>query len=543
MSEQFAGGNGGGTLPYETTDGLDSHGTINRYRKRGHSYVDRVQARYTNDSDEATEIEVAFALPDGSTVVEWLLPDDAEETTRAPRAIIANLPDESIDQQDILSRQDEFDFYSYDIQVPAESEDFDGEIRPGRVRCGVEIESELGQENELGVWILGSFAGGSGTSSDPYQIENWNHLDSVRDNVDDSFELIANLDSNSDGYSTHVDNPSEGWDPIGYTDDAGDNIFTGVFDGNGYSISDMEIDKTGDNAALFGHFNGATFKDLAVINAKIDIDDSRAALIAAGRDNDSSADSLFENCFAHGEINGGRAVGGIAGEIQYESEIKNCYAIVDIDTSHERVGGLVGYLRRGDELVENCYATGPVNGGVRTGGLVGWDRFNADIIDSYWDEEESDQDDGVGSGGTNTSNLIGLNTNDMQGSSAETEMDNLDFDDTWETVEESDADATNDGYPILQSIDRQTQLESQGISSLFLIGKVTQDGNVENATVVAVNLDTGELEGITTTDANGEYEFNLSNLDIFPYKILVAVDYEDSDGDRFGRAKTIQFDP
>lgn len=51
----------------------------------------------------------------------------------------------------------------------------------------------------------------------------------------------------------------------------------------------------------------------------------------------------------------------------------------------------------------------------------------------------------------------------MQGSSATSNMSGLDFANTWETVEASDADATADGYPILQALPRERQLEAQGI--------------------------------------------------------------------------------
>jgi hypothetical protein len=44
-------------------------------------------------------------------------------------------------------------------------------------------------------------------------------------------------------------------------------------------------------------------------------------------------------------------------------------------------------------------------------------------------------------------------------------MSPLDFSNTWETVSSSDSDATDDGYPILQALDRERQLEAQGILS------------------------------------------------------------------------------
>ncbi|TKX47025.1 hypothetical protein EXE49_17270, partial [Halorubrum sp. ASP121] len=44
-------------------------------------------------------------------------------------------------------------------------------------------------------------------------------------------------------------------------------------------------------------------------------------------------------------------------------------------------------------------------------------------------------------------------------------MGALDFTNTWETVENSGGDTTGDGYPILQSVDRQAQLEAQNANA------------------------------------------------------------------------------
>lgn len=50
---------------------------------------------------------------------------------------------------------------------------------------------------------------------------------------------------------------------------------------------------------------------------------------------------------------------------------------------------------------------------------------------SYWDTESTDQDTTAGGG-------EGLTTDEMQGSEAQTNMDALDFDDTWQTVVDPD---------------------------------------------------------------------------------------------------------
>jgi hypothetical protein len=86
------------------------------------------------------------------------------------------------------------------------------------------------------------------------------------------------------------------------------------------------------------------------------------------------------------------------------------------------------------------------------------------VSDGFWDEEASNSnlnDTGDGSDPAITS----LRTNQMQGGNPTTAMSPLDFSNTWETVSSSDSDATDDGYPILQALDRERQLEAQGILS------------------------------------------------------------------------------
>jgi len=74
------------------------------------------------------------------------------------------------------------------------------------------------------------------------------------------------------------------------------------------------------------------------------------------------------NCHSTGEINGYRSVGGVIGSLSSGS-ITNCYAIGAISSTDSSVGGVVGSLSSGS--ITNCYATGTVNGTFNVGGVVG----------------------------------------------------------------------------------------------------------------------------------------------------------------------------
>ena len=165
-----------------------------------------------------------------------------------------------------------------------------------------------------------------------------------------------------------------------------------------------------------------------------------------------SRDTVTES-FATGSVEGDSDVGGLVGRNQ--DTVAESYATGSVGGGNS-VGGLVG---RNDDTVTESYATGSVEGDSQVGGLVGSDN-DGTVTDSYWDTETTGQSTSDGDG-------TGLTTTEMQGSEAETNMSGFDFEDVWTSVLESDDDTTADGYPILLAVDREDQLEAQGILSLI----------------------------------------------------------------------------
>ncbi|WP_170254810.1 SdrD B-like domain-containing protein, partial [Phaeodactylibacter luteus] len=135
------------------------------------------------------------------------------------------------------------------------------------------LEKDLGGNARLqeGTVDLGAYESsplfftGLGTAVSPYQIKDWEHLHNVRFRMDAHFILINDLDKNSSGYQEYV--ADTGWLPIGTMD--GDVLngtgtvtgFTGHFDGQGYSINNLQIDNglSYGNGLFFalGAFEGA----------------------------------------------------------------------------------------------------------------------------------------------------------------------------------------------------------------------------------------------------------------------------------------------
>ncbi|AWI05552.1 cell wall-binding repeat-containing protein [Clostridium drakei] len=109
-----------------------------------------------------------------------------------------------------------------------------------------------------------SFAGGSGTEGDPYQIATADQLNSVRKYLDKHFKLTADIDLAS----------YENWEPIGAFDSQAKdelgyfaNAFTGTFDGDNHTISNLTINK---KDAVGVGLIGAASKSSVVKNLKIE---------------------------------------------------------------------------------------------------------------------------------------------------------------------------------------------------------------------------------------------------------------------------------
>ena len=124
--------------------------------------------------------------------------------------------------------------------------------------------------------------------------------------------------------------------------------FTGTFDGGGYIISNLTIDKGSESyVGLFGRDTGATFKNVGLEDVN---------------------------------VTGGSHTGGLVG-YQYESS-----------------------------TVSNSYATGSVTGtGTGAGGLVG-SQDGASVSNSYWDKDTTGQEASEGGTGKSTAEMKNKDT-------------------------------------------------------------------------------------------------------------------------------------
>ena len=359
----------------------------------------------------------------------------------------------------------------------------------------------------VGVGLVGSIVGVSRSVRAQTQITDWNDLDDVRKDLGDDYHLANDLTPETDGYEGIGDD----FEPIGSSES-----FKGTFNGDGHTIKELQINKSESNLGLFGtigsdglvenvvlqdvsvsqtdtsgeHVGGLFGVNAGEVNASIvtgDVSstseegDSFSPGSRVGGLGGNNQGSVSE-CAANVTVDApdGSENGGLVGILWNGGEISDSYVLGSANGEND-VGGLVGILApSGEGDIHRSYATGNVHGDAVTndtaGGLVGLGRSGGTVEDSYWDRGTTNRGDAVGDdGGNTTSRLEGFGDPDdtepadeMTGGDAldDSNMEALE-EETWQTVVEGEPidnqTPAEDGYPILQAIDTDLQLEAQGI--------------------------------------------------------------------------------
>ncbi len=212
-----------------------------------------------------------------------------------------------------------------------------------------------------------------------YQIRNATELTSLAAFVNDgnamsgvSFEIPAGSTIDLTGVAI--------WTPIGYGYNNGEvqNIFSGIFDGNNSTISNLKFSTTAavEHVGLFGHTSGASIQDLNMEGVSISAANGNNVGGLVGY----AEETIIAGVNVSGTIIGFNHVGGLIGYNKGQS-ITNCYTNVGVtgDGGHD-VGGLIGSNENAN--ITKSYAIGSVIGEEYVGGLVGKMSGNT-ILSSY----------------------------------------------------------------------------------------------------------------------------------------------------------------
>ena len=191
-------------------------------------------------------------------------------------------------------------------------------------------------------------------------------------------DIVANTGiAGVNGWTASEGQTAYRWTPVGNEKYA----FQGRFDGQGHTISGLYTNASLYYNGFFGNVYDADFKNFTLENSIFkstnitntnDTPTASGTIVANGK-------FIMENIHSNANIsNVAHHLGGLAGRATHESSVKNCWysgTVYSRATSgNVRTGGLIGYLLKGTNVIENCLFTGKINiqgGGARFGGFVG----------------------------------------------------------------------------------------------------------------------------------------------------------------------------
>ena len=225
---------------------------------------------------------------------------------------------------------------------------------------------------------------GSGTETDPYQISTAAGLKWFRDKVNNAktkeeTKICAVLTAN-------IDLKNEEWTPIGIGNGTENGVpidfpYSGTFDGNGHTISGLNVNYRNKNGGLFCYVMNATIKNLTVAGS---VTHSSGDGVAYGGIVGCADSSTIENCTNRCTVTGNWYAGGIVGW-STDSDIIGCANFGNI-SSPSFSGGICGKIGGQndaagiDATIRDCYNVGMVSGNY-AGGITGQsDSEHIDIL-------------------------------------------------------------------------------------------------------------------------------------------------------------------
>ena len=224
------------------------------------------------------------------------------------------------------------------------------------------------------------------------------------------YELTTNINLDTDGDGNigtdsgdAYHNNGAGWAPLGSGPGAA--AFSGDFKGNGFTIDNLFINRTGSSnnyIGLFGYTSVSTrIETMGVTNANVTGNNYVAILVGVNQ-------AVIVACYTTGKVQGNDYVGGLLGYTSDDALATYSTAYV---SGRSRVGGLVANFADGRVL--NSYSTGRVarSGGTATtiGGLIGTASASGTATNSYWDTSTSGQSTSAGGSG-----VVGKTTRQLQ---------------------------------------------------------------------------------------------------------------------------------
>ena len=329
------------------------------------------------------------------------------------------------------------------------------------------------------------------------EIRDWYDLDAVRHNLGGSYLLTNDLDSTTAGYmelASKTANGGMGWQPIGTSADG----FTGSFNGQGYQIRDLFINRPDqDHVGLFAHIswthpieNVGAVENVGVVNGNVTgyshvgtLVGDNSGIVSNSYSTRSVTDGwtyigslvgyddggLVSRSYSAGNVSGFRYVGGLVGAITgtravREGTVMNCYSTSTV-IGFTRTGGLVASIVA-DGNVTGSYFAGSVNGTRWVAGLVA-ENEGGTVTNSYSSGGVTGRDYSGYVGGVVGFNLWGTISNCYSTSiiNGKAPVGGLVGDNSEGTVDESLWDIQTSGQPTSHGGTGKTTTEMKNIAT------------------------------------------------------------------------------
>lgn len=238
-------------------------------------------------------------------------------------------------------------------------------------------------ETDVQDGVTQMFAGGTGTSTNPYKIASYANLDELREDVADGtdyvdtyFQQTANITFASDVV----------WEGIGVSakeNKAASLMFKGIYDGNGKTISGVYFTKK-DYMGVFQCIgDGAYIKNLIVSVSGFAASETSSYGCAAivGYAYGGKVENVIAKSAA--TITGTHNMGGVVTRadigIGDTLELKNCTNEMEVTTSYSKIGGMCAIVSgdNGTCIFDGCVNTATITGdGLNDKGNAGCDGLS-----------------------------------------------------------------------------------------------------------------------------------------------------------------------
>ena len=254
----------------------------------------------------------------------------------------------------------------------------------------ISIDANFGGAHVVGVWD-GTKEEVEDTDNDgTIEITNASQLAYIAEQVDGG----KTYSGKTIKLMNNIDLGNIAWNPIGVSGDS--NPFSGTFDGNGKTISNLYVDLTDEplyeSAGLFANASGATIKNFTIQNAYVanrtvfGASSCGTAIVAGSGQGTTTIENVDVK---DATIVADRYAGGIAGF--YQGTIKDC----DVDgiqitvkpnlntegtayDNGDKVGGIIGYVNSSGTLTNNTVNDFTIRAYRDMGGIVGGNYANVD---------------------------------------------------------------------------------------------------------------------------------------------------------------------